>query len=75
MILVVGSVIGLFYYLRIIVAMCMPATEGGMVYVGVVPRAGGATLVALTVVLIWLGVYPTPLVHLIQITAAQVVAR
>jgi len=75
MTLVVGSVIGLFYYLRIIVVMCMPAAEDGLAYVGVVPGAGGATLATLTVVLIWLGVYPTPLVHLIQITAVQVVAR
>ena len=75
MTLVVGSVIGLFYYLRIIVVMCSSAAEGGVAYVGVVPRAGGAALATLTVVLIWLGVYPTPLVHLIQITAAQVVAR
>ena len=75
MALVVGSVIGLFYYLRVIVAICTPAPEGAAAYAGAVPRAGGATLAALTLVLIWLGVYPTPLVHLIQITAAQVVAR
>jgi NADH-quinone oxidoreductase subunit N len=73
--LVVGSVIGLFYYLRIIVAICTPAPEGAPAYAGLVPQAGGTTLAALTLVLICLGVYPTPLVHLIQITAAQVVAR
>jgi NADH-quinone oxidoreductase subunit N len=75
--LIVGSIIGLFYYLRVIVAICTPAPEGAAAYAGAVPQAGGATLAVLTLVLIWLGVYPTPLVHLIQVTvtAAQLVVR
>ena len=73
--LIVGSVIGLFYYLRVIVAICTPAPEGATAYAGAVPMVGGATLVALTLMLFGLGVYPTPLVHLIQVTAAQLVAR
>jgi hypothetical protein len=31
--------------------------------------------VALTLMLFGLGVYPTPLVHLIQLTAAQIAVR
>src|SRR5665213_2050076 len=73
--LVVGSIIGLFYYLRVIVAICTPAPEGATAYAGAVPMVGAATLAALTLMLIGLGVYPTPLVHLIQVTAAQFVAR
>lgn len=75
--LVVGSIIGLFYYLRVIVAICTPAPEGATAYAGAVPQAGGATLAVLTLVLIGLGVYPAPLVHLIQVTvtAAQLVVR
>ena len=73
--LIVGSVIGLFYYLRVIVAICTPAPEGATAYAGTVPMVGGATLVALTLMLFELGVYPTPLVHLIQLTAAQIAVR
>jgi NADH-quinone oxidoreductase subunit N len=73
--LIVGSVIGLFYYLRVIVAICTPAPEGATAYAGAVPMVGGATLVALTLMLFGLGVYPTPLVHLIQLTAVQIAVR
>jgi len=73
--LIVGSIVGLFYYLRVIVAICTPAPQGAAVYAGTVPRIGGATLVALTLMLFALGVYPTPLVHLIQVTAAQLAVR
>jgi len=73
--LIVGSIIGLFYYLRVIVAICTPAPEGATAYAGAVPLVGGATLAALTLMLFGLGVYPTPLVHLIQITAAQMTVR
>ena len=73
--LIVGGIIGLFYYLRVIVAICTPAPEGATSYAGAVPMVGGATLAALTLMLIGLGVYPTPLVHLIQVTAAQMTGR
>jgi NADH-quinone oxidoreductase subunit N len=73
--LIVGSIIGLFYYLRVIVAICTPAPEGVTAYAGAVPLVGGATLAALTLMLFGLGVYPTPLVHLIQVTAAQMAIR
>jgi NADH-quinone oxidoreductase subunit N len=73
--LIVGSIVGLFYYLRVIVAICTPAPQGAAAYAGTVPRIGGATLVALTLMLFALGVYPTPLVHLIQVTAAQMTLR
>jgi NADH-quinone oxidoreductase subunit N len=55
-ILVVTSAIGLFYYLRIIVAIySSPGAEPAPVRLA---PAGAATLAALTVLLIWLGVYP-----------------
>jgi len=73
--LVVGSVIGLFYYLRVIVAICTPAPEGATAYAGAIPMLGGVTLAALTLMLIGFGVYPTPLVHLIQLTAVQIAVR
>src|SRR6185312_1118093 len=71
--LIVGSIIGLFYYLRVIVAMCTPISKGASAYAGALPQAGAATLAVLTLILIGLGVYPTPLIRLIQVTAAQLV--
>jgi NADH-quinone oxidoreductase subunit N len=70
--LVAGSVIGLFYYLRIIVVMSTPAAEEEAVEFEAVPWAGGTTLAVLTLILIWLGVYPPPLISLIRLTALQV---
>jgi NADH-quinone oxidoreductase subunit N len=73
--LIVGSIIGLFYYLRVIVAICTPVPDGATAYAGAVPQAGSATLAVLTLMVIWLGIYPTPLIHLIQATAVQLVVR
>jgi NADH-quinone oxidoreductase subunit N len=72
--LVVGSIIGLFYYLRIIVMLYAPAAEMAAAR-GVVQRAGSATIAVLVLALLWLGIYPTTIVHLIQITAGQVLRK
>ncbi len=65
-ILVVTSVIGLFYYLRIIAAMY--ATEEVRISPIVAPisPAGSAVLGVLTGLLLWFGVYPGPLLDLIR---------
>ncbi len=73
--LIVGSIVGLFYYLRVIVAICTPAPEGATAYAGAVPMVGSATLAALTLMLVGLGLCPTPLVHLIQLTTVQIAVR
>ena len=70
--LVVGSIIGLFYYLRVIVVMSEPPAEGTVSAVGIVPAMGGTALAILTLALFWLGIYPSPLVSLIRLTALQV---
>lgn len=70
--LVAGSVIGLFYYLRVIVIMATPVAEAEAVDFQTVPWTGGATLAALTFILIWLGIYPAPLISVIRLTALQV---
>jgi hypothetical protein len=44
-------------------------------YAGDVQLVGGGTLAALTSMLFGLGVYPMSLIHLIQITAAQMTIR
>ncbi len=69
-VLVVGSTIGLFYYLRLIVVMSsqLPETEAGRSW----PRpsqlraGAGLALVILAVSIVWLGVYPAHLSNLIQ---------
>jgi NADH-quinone oxidoreductase subunit N len=74
-ILVINSVIGLFYYLRIIVvvfsaprpeAVTPPAPSS-------VPVGASIALAALTLLLVLLGVYPAPAIELIQTTAARLI--
>jgi NADH-quinone oxidoreductase subunit N len=70
--LAINSVIGLFYYLRIVVALFTPARD--------VPhpaeelsRSGGAVLALLTLLLVWLGVYPGPMIALIKTTIQSLI--
>jgi NADH-quinone oxidoreductase subunit N len=70
--LAINSVIGLFYYLRIVVALFTPA--------GDVPhpaeelsRSGGVVLALLTLLLVWLGVYPGPMIELIRTTVQSLI--
>lgn len=70
--LVANSAIGLYYYLRIVVAMAAPPVpEGARV---TVPWARGLVLAALTLLLVGLGVYPGPFIYLIQHTVARVMS-
>jgi NADH-quinone oxidoreductase subunit N len=65
-VLILGSAIGLFYYLRIVVAMLTPADTAQAT--AAAPRVlltGGLALAVLGVSLVWLGIYPAPLVDLI----------
>ncbi|KPV40490.1 hypothetical protein AN478_06820 [Thiohalorhabdus denitrificans] len=67
--LVVGSAIGLFYYLRLVrVLFLEPAEAARPVSAG--SRAGGMVVAVLAVLLVLLGVYPSPLIALIGDTAA-----
>jgi NADH-quinone oxidoreductase subunit N len=67
-ILVITSVAGLFYYLRIVVALYSAAPEHVPVQMG--SRGGGAfILVLLMILLICFGIYPAPLLDLIRATA------
>jgi NADH-quinone oxidoreductase subunit N len=71
--LVVTSTIGLFYYLRIIVAIYTSDSTGPRSLVSAtVPWSGAAVLAALTLLLFWFGVYPGPLVRLIHSAVASV---
>lgn len=67
-ILVITSTIGLFYYLRIITALYRQPLEPSEVPEPAPRRALGISLVlgVSTVLLIWFGVYPTPVLRVIQ---------
>ncbi len=68
--LVVNSVIGLFYYLRVIVVMASEEhredRRADLVQTLPVSYADGLVLATLSGLLFWLGLYPAPLIRLIQ---------
>ena len=68
LVLVLTSVAGLFYYLRIVVALYSAPPEPAPVQT-VSPR-GAFVVVVLAVLLIYFGVYPSPLLNLIRTTMA-----
>ncbi len=73
-IMMVTSGIGLFYYLRVIVAIySQPAATGTVEATGAfgsVRVPAGVLLAALTAALVWLGLYPGPLIRMIQAALA-----
>jgi len=64
-VLVLTSAVSLYYYVRLIVAMWVRDPDEHSVRAAV-GGACGAVLAALTVFLIVFGVYPAPLIHLIE---------
>jgi NADH-quinone oxidoreductase subunit N len=73
-ILVVTSVAGLFYYLRVVVTLYSAPSESATAQVLSVNQQGSWSgvlmLAVLAILLIWFGVYPTPLLHMIRTTVA-----
>lgn len=69
--LVAGSAIGLYYYLRVIVTMYRMPAHGSEPTLPGLGWGGGVLLATLSALLIWLGVFPAPLVALIQATALR----
>jgi NADH-quinone oxidoreductase subunit N len=71
--LVVSSVIGLFYYLRIISALFIRGDQGEPTVTAVTagPVLGWVALAVITALLIGLGLYPTPLIGTIHGLWAQ----
>lgn len=74
-ILVITSTIGLFYYLRVIAALYREPFESEGVREPLPRRAPAISLVLAvsTVLLIWFGVYPAPLLHVIQSTVGNLI--
>jgi miniconductance mechanosensitive channel len=66
-VLIIGSGIGLFYYLRIVFAMSKrPAADTVVEQPAAVPFVGGFVMLTVTGTLLVLGVYPTPVIELIN---------
>jgi NADH-quinone oxidoreductase subunit N len=73
--LIIGSVISLYYYLRIIVAMLSGNTTRTDSPAGRMQWPSGAVVALLTVALLGLGIYPGPLVSLIRASAVDLAGR
>ena len=75
LVLAAGSAMGLYYYLRIIAVMCAHGSEAvtGQMAVPKVKAslAESFTLAVLALLLIWLGVYPDPLIRMLEATAVH----
>jgi NADH-quinone oxidoreductase subunit N len=72
--LVLTSAVGLVYYLRIVVAMyaALPQRETAHdpLPVPSLSLAGSVILATLTIGVVWMGVYPAPIIHAIRLTVA-----
>ncbi|MGB6067335.1 MAG: NADH-quinone oxidoreductase subunit N [Desulfomonilaceae bacterium] len=74
-ILVINSAIGLFYYLRVIIVTFSraPAVMETIRPSSSAPVGASIVLAALTLLLLFLGVYPSPIIDVIRITAAKLI--
>jgi NADH-quinone oxidoreductase subunit N len=79
LVMVAASVVGLFYYLRVVIEMykqpepaadCLPPATSDPGAVTSLSLAGGIVLMALVLALVWMGVYPAPLLTLVESVAA-----
>ena len=71
--LIVGSGIGLYYYLRIIYRMIEPAADGEDICIGFSIASGSyGVVLCLSFLLLCLGVYPAPIISLIEVISAYV---
>jgi NADH-quinone oxidoreductase subunit N len=69
--LVIGSGIGLYYYLRIVYCMLTPATDKTpLPFSGVESLSSHSVLAILFVLLLVLGVYPAPVMAIIETISA-----
>ena len=76
--LAAGSIIGLYYYLPVIVAMARPPLTAPDARAAPASRTrarllGNAVVAALVLLLIGLGAYPSPLLTLIRASASMTV--
>src|SRR3990170_1751256 len=73
-VLVLASLIGVFYYMRIVITMFRrPEVEVARPAMVGLPRAASVVLGALSVILVGLGIYPVPVMRIIERTVARLV--
>jgi NADH-quinone oxidoreductase subunit N len=68
-----SSVIGLFYYLRIILTLFSRESGSDVIKLIRIPLTGRAILAVLTLLLVLIGVYPVPLLDFIKIMIGRLV--
>lgn len=69
--LIIGSAIGLYYYLRLIYTMLQPAeTKGKDPAANQLPAGVHVVMAAMTLAIIYLGVYPAPMMTTLQSLAS-----
>ena len=70
--LIIGSAIGLYYYLRIIYAMLQPVEKVSKQHPAgqAIPFGTHAVLASMSAIIIYLGVYPMPMIDILQSLAA-----
>jgi NADH-quinone oxidoreductase subunit N len=71
--LVINSAIGLFYYLRVVAALFTEGKRGEEPAATAVPVAAGLVMLVLSVLLVWLGVYPSSLIEILEKTVTGLV--
>jgi NADH-quinone oxidoreductase subunit N len=66
--LAVGSVIGVFYYIRVLITLFLRPTEdtSDAISYPAFSRVGGALLIGLMILVVGLGIFPTPVFRLIE---------
>lgn len=65
---ILGSAVGLFYYLRVIIAMFLPERGGHFTNAPSdwAMRSSGMLILALTVLMFWFGIYPQPIIAVVR---------
>jgi len=72
-VLIISSVLGLFYYLRIIVAVYTKKELATRERAPSWSLAGGFALGFLTVFLLWIGIYPSPFIDFVRIMVSGLI--
>jgi NADH-quinone oxidoreductase subunit N len=70
--LILGSALGLYYYLRVILVLCKTAVDEQPIDHEIMVFSGGEKLLLLLLLLatLWLGIYPTPVIEWVQLAIA-----
>src|SRR5690606_23108809 len=64
---IVGSAIGLFYYLRVLVTLYMDPDDATIeLHTAPISPSGHAVLAAAALVVVWLGIFPAQLIDLVR---------